>query len=179
MGIGAQREYPATVGGSPVAVGEQIPDAVTEALSKALPERALAAWGKHRGDYTSGTDPRNGKPYVRTTFDYDGSAGAVAGFDGATGPASFGCLGSVMRGNVEEAEVRFPWKMLEARDRPRLHGRRTVARRRRRRLARGQPGGPAPHGDRQLRRRRDGPEGRARAATTARRRGPSSSAATS
>jgi N-methylhydantoinase B len=106
-------EYPATVGGSPVAVGEQITEAVTEALSKARPERALAPWGKHRGDYTSGTDSRNGRPYVRTSFDYDGSAGAVAGYDGATGPASFGCLGSVMRGNVEEAEVRFPWKVIQ------------------------------------------------------------------
>lgn len=105
-------EYPATVGGSPVAVGEQITEAVTEALSQARPERALAPWGKHRGDYTSGTDTRTGRPYVRTSFDYDGSAGAVAGYDGATGPASFGCLGSVMRGNVEEAEVRFPWKVL-------------------------------------------------------------------
>jgi N-methylhydantoinase B len=104
-------EYPATVGGSPVAMGEQITEAVTEALSQARPERALAAWGKHRGDYTSGTDPRSGRPYVRTTFDYDGSAGAVAGFDGPTGPTSFGCLGSVMRGNVEEAEVRFPWEI--------------------------------------------------------------------
>ena len=104
-------EYPATVGGSPVAMGEQITESVTEALSKARPERALAPWGKHRGDYTSGTDTRNGRPYVRTSFDYDGSAGAVAGYDGATGPASFGCLGSVMRGNVEEAEVRFPWKV--------------------------------------------------------------------
>jgi N-methylhydantoinase B len=106
-------EYPATVGGSPVAVGEQITESVTEALSKARPERALAPWGKHRGDYTSGTDTRNGRPYVRTSFDYDGSAGAVAGYDGATGPASFGCLGSVMRGNVEEAEVRFPWQILK------------------------------------------------------------------
>jgi N-methylhydantoinase B len=106
-------EYPATVGGSPVAVGEQITEAVTEALSYARPERALAPWGKHRGDYTSGTDTRTGRPYVRTSFDYDGSAGAVAGFDGATGPASFGCLGSVMRGNVEEAEVRFPWKVTQ------------------------------------------------------------------
>jgi N-methylhydantoinase B len=106
-------EYPATVGGSPVAVGEQITESVTEALSAARPERAMAAWGKHRGDYTSGTDPRSGRPYVRTSFDYDGSAGALAGFDGATGPTSFGCLGSVMRGNVEEAEVRFPWKVLQ------------------------------------------------------------------
>jgi N-methylhydantoinase B len=105
-------EYPATVGGSPVAMGEQITEAVTEAISQANPDRSIAPWGKHRGDYTSATDPRNGRPYVRTTFDYDGSAGALSGFDGATGPASFGCLGSVMRGNVEDAEVRFPWKIL-------------------------------------------------------------------
>src|SRR5262249_30149135 len=60
--------YPATVGGGPVAVGTQITEAVTGALSKARPNRALAAWGKHRGDYTSATDPRTGKDYVRTSF---------------------------------------------------------------------------------------------------------------
>ena len=57
-----------------MAVGEQITESVTEAMSKARPERALAPWGKHRGDYTSGTDTRNGRPYVRTSFDYDGIA---------------------------------------------------------------------------------------------------------
>jgi N-methylhydantoinase B len=102
-------QYPATVGGSPVAVGGQIYDAIVEALSKVIPDRAQAAWGKHRGDYTFATDPRTGKPYVRTTFDYDGSAGASSGHDGATGPVVHGV---VMRGNIEEAEVRFPWKML-------------------------------------------------------------------
>jgi N-methylhydantoinase B len=56
------------------------------------------------------TDPRTGNEYVRTTFDYDGGAGAVAGYDGAAGPVAFGvCL----RGNVEEMEVRFPWKLLK------------------------------------------------------------------
>jgi N-methylhydantoinase B len=50
---------------------------------------------------------------VRTTFDYDGSAGAFWGFDGPTGPTAFGTLGSVMRGNVEDAEVRFPWRILK------------------------------------------------------------------
>jgi N-methylhydantoinase B len=111
--------YPATVGGSPVAVGGQITDAIMEALSKACPDRAQAAWGKHRGDYTFASDPRTGKPYVRTTFDYDGSAGAVAGYDGATGPVVHGV---VMRGNVEEAEVRFPWKMLNLEIVPDLMG---------------------------------------------------------
>jgi hypothetical protein len=60
------------------------------ALSKARPNRAMAAWGKRRGDYVSAVDPRSGQPYVRTTFDYDGSAGAVTGHDGPTGPLSIG-----------------------------------------------------------------------------------------
>jgi N-methylhydantoinase B len=102
-------QYPATVGGSPVAMGTQMIDAVTEALSMARPDRALAAGGRHRGDYTNATDPRTGRPYVRTTFDYDGSAGGTAGYDGPTGPV-FQAI--TLRSNVEEAEVRFPWKLL-------------------------------------------------------------------
>ncbi len=105
-------QYPATVGASPVNVGLQIMEAVTQALAKANPERAMAAWGKHRGDYSFATDLRTGKPYVRTMFDYDGSAGAVWGHDGPTGPLAFGTLGSVTRGNVEEAEIRYPWRIL-------------------------------------------------------------------
>lgn len=106
-------QYPATVGGSPVNIGGQMIEAVTQALSKAMPHRAIAAWGRHRGDYTSAFDPRTGSRYVRTTFDYDGSAGAVWGFDGPTGPTAMGTLASVIRGNVEEAEIRFPWRMLQ------------------------------------------------------------------
>jgi N-methylhydantoinase B len=104
-------QYPATVGGSPVNVGTQIIEAVTQALAGARPERAMGAWGKHRGDYTSALDPRTGKRYVRTTFDYDGSAGAVWGYDGPTGPTAMGTLASVIRGNVEEQEIRFPWRV--------------------------------------------------------------------
>jgi N-methylhydantoinase B len=83
------------------------------ALSKARPNRALAAWGKRRGDYVSSVDPRSGRPYVRTTFDYDGSAGAVTGHDGPTGPLSIGSLATVMRSNAEEMEIRFPWRLLK------------------------------------------------------------------
>ncbi|MGA7148144.1 MAG: hydantoinase B/oxoprolinase family protein, partial [Microbacterium sp.] len=96
-----------------VALGTITMEAVTQALAKARPDRAMAGWGKHRGDYTNGTDPRTGRPYVRTTFDYDGSQGAVAGFDGWHGPTAMGTLGSVIRGNVEEAEIRFPWTITQ------------------------------------------------------------------
>jgi N-methylhydantoinase B len=105
--------YPATVGAAPVNVGHQIASSVGQALSKARPDRAMAAWGKRRGDYVSSVDPRNGLPYVRTTFDYDGSAGAVTGHDGPTGPLSIGSLATVMRSNAEEMEIRFPWRLLK------------------------------------------------------------------
>ena len=105
--------YPATVGAAPVSVGNQISNSVIEALSKARPHRAMAGWGRHRGCYVTSVDPRSGKQYVRTTFDYDGSAGAVTGYDGGTGPLSLGSLSTVRRGNAEEMEIRFPWRLLK------------------------------------------------------------------
>ncbi|MFQ5656313.1 MAG: hydantoinase B/oxoprolinase family protein [Candidatus Methylomirabilales bacterium] len=104
-------QYPATVGASPVNVGTQVMEAVLEAMSKARPSRAQAAWGKHRGDYVFGNDPRTSEPYVRTSFDYDGSAGAVWGYDGPHGPCVQVSLASIRRGNIEEMEVRVPWRM--------------------------------------------------------------------
>ena len=114
--------YPATVGASPVNVGGQVIESVIEALGKARPDRSIAGWGKHRGDYTFAVDPRSGERYVRTTFDYDGSAGAVWGHDGMTGPTTLNTLGSVQRGSVEEAEIRFPWRMLKLEARSNFNG---------------------------------------------------------
>jgi N-methylhydantoinase B len=114
--------YPATVGASPINIGCQMLEAVVEALGKAKPDRSIASWGKHRGDYTFATDPRTGERYVRTTFDYDGSAGAVWGHDGMTGPTHLTALGSVQRGSIEEAEIRFPWRMLNLEARPNFSG---------------------------------------------------------
>lgn len=105
-------KYPATVGASPVNVGIQVMEAVLEALAKALPGRAIAAWGKHRGDYVFAMDPRTGEPYVRTSFDYDGSGGAVAGYDGYQAVSTLTALGAAHRDNVEEMEVRVPWRAL-------------------------------------------------------------------
>jgi N-methylhydantoinase B len=106
-------QYPATVGASPVNVGVQVMEAVIQALSKALPHRACAAWGKHRGDYVFAVDPRTGERYVRTSFDYDGSAGAVWGFDGYQAVSTLTAMGAAHRDNVEEMEVRVPWRALK------------------------------------------------------------------
>jgi len=105
-------KYPATVGGSPVSVGTQILESTVMALSEAMPHKAIASWGRHRGHYIFGTDPRTGERYVQTTFDSDGGAGAVWGFDGYEGACTFPTLGSVQRGNVEEVEIRFPWRIV-------------------------------------------------------------------
>ena len=110
-GLVVNCQYPATVGASPVNVGIQVMESVLQALADARPERAVAAWGKHRGDYVSSTDPRTGERYVRTTFDYDGSGGAVWGYDGYQGVSTMTALGAVSRGDVEEMEIRLPWRM--------------------------------------------------------------------
>ena len=39
-------QYPATVGGSPVNVGTQVLEATVNALSKAMPDKAIAGWGR-------------------------------------------------------------------------------------------------------------------------------------
>ncbi len=104
-------QYPATVGASPVSVRCQLMEATTMAMSRALPRRAVAPWGRHRGHYIFGDDPRTRERYVQTTFDADGSAGAVYGYDGYPGLATFTTLGSVTRGNVEGVEVRYPWRI--------------------------------------------------------------------
>jgi N-methylhydantoinase B len=105
--------YPATVGGSPVNVGTQVLEATVNALSKAMPDKAIAGWGRRRGHYIAGEDPRSGERYVQTTTDADGGAGAVSGFDGFEGAMGMSGLGSINRGSVEEIEIRFPWRTLK------------------------------------------------------------------
>ena len=112
-GLVVNCRYPATVGASPLSVGVQIMEAVLQAIGKAMPERAMAAWGKHRGDYFFATDPRSNRRYVRTSFDYDGGGGAVWGHDGYSAISNLSTLGAVSRGNVEEDEIRFPWRVLK------------------------------------------------------------------
>jgi N-methylhydantoinase B len=121
-GLVVNCQYPATVGASPLSIGVQIMEAVLQALGKAVPDRAMAAWGKHRGDYFFATDPRTNRRYVRTSFDYDGGGGAVWGYDGYPAISNLSTLGAVSRGNVEEDEIRFPWRVLKWRLMPDLMG---------------------------------------------------------
>jgi len=114
--------YPATVGGSPVNVGTQVLEATVNALSKAMPDKAVAGWGRRRGHYLAGVDPRTGERYVQTTTDADGGSGAVSGFDGFEGAMGMSGLGSIQRGSVEEIEIRFPWRTVKWHFLPDLSG---------------------------------------------------------
>ena len=114
--------YPATVGGSPVNVGTQVLEATVNALSKAMPDKAIAGWGRRRGHYIAGVDPRTNERYVQTTTDADGGAGAVYGFDGYEGALGMSGLGSINRGSVEEIEIRFPWRTVKWHFLPDLSG---------------------------------------------------------
>ncbi len=105
-------QYPATVGGSPVNVGTQILEATVSALSNADQSRAIASWGRRRGHYIAGVDPRSGERYVQTTTDADGGSGAVWGYDGFEGAMGMSGLGSIQRGSTEEIEIRFPWRTI-------------------------------------------------------------------
>ena len=115
-------QYPATVGGSPVNVGTQVLEATCDALSKAMPTKAVAGWGRRRGHYIAGVDPRSGERYVQTTTDADGGAGAVWGYDGYEGALGMSGLGSINRGSVEEIEIRFPWRTVRWHFLPDLSG---------------------------------------------------------
>lgn len=107
-GLVVSAEYPATVGGMAATLNCVI-EAVLSALSHAIPERAVAPWGRHRGVYVFGDDPRTGERYVRTYMDGNGGGGAVSGHDGDSGLNLLLSLGLITRSNVEENEVRFPW----------------------------------------------------------------------
>lgn len=103
--------YPATVGASPVNVGTQVMEALLMAMSKALPGRAMGAWGRHYSHFIYGFDPRIKQPYVQVLFEPDGGSGAVRGFDGYEGVTMLVTLGEAVKGDVETIEVRFPWSV--------------------------------------------------------------------
>jgi len=105
-------QYPATVGASPVSVGTQTLEATLVALSRAVPEKSMAGWGRRRGHYLSGRDYRTGERYVQTTTDADGGTGAVWGYDGFEGAMGMVGLGTIQRGSTEEIEIRYPWRTI-------------------------------------------------------------------
>jgi N-methylhydantoinase B len=100
--------FPAVLGACPVNMGTQICEAMVIALSKAMPQKAVAPWGKHYSQFIFGQDPRNKQFYIAVSFNMDGGAGAVYGYDGYPSAASITTLGSACKSDIEEEEIRFP-----------------------------------------------------------------------
>ncbi len=102
--------YPAPTAGGPIKVGQNIIEAVMLAMSRALPERAAAAWGRRYGQYIYSHDVQSGRLFVYPGYEAEGGAGAVHGFDGYQGTGSIGTLGEIVRPNTEDIEIRYPWR---------------------------------------------------------------------
>jgi N-methylhydantoinase B len=108
--------YPATCGASQISVGTQILEAVMLALSRALPEKAMAAWSRHMCPINIGMDPRvidprtgHIKQYFAETFASDAGSGAVKGYDGWLGINMQVTAGNFMRPNIEYFELSVPY----------------------------------------------------------------------
>ncbi len=110
--------YPATVGASPVNVGNNIAEACLMALGKAIPERAVAGWGMHCCPINIGVDPREIDPrtgkikqYFAEHFASDSGSGGLKGFDGWLGVMNCGSGGNFMRPNIENYECEVPFRV--------------------------------------------------------------------
>ncbi|MBI5439860.1 MAG: hydantoinase B/oxoprolinase family protein [Deltaproteobacteria bacterium] len=121
--------YPATVGASQISVGIQIVEACTLALGSALPERAMAGWGKHFcpihiGVDPNKVDPRTGNPrqYFTETFASDSGSGAVKGYDGWLGIGFAAAAGNFLRPNIESFEMHCPFVVNEVKVLPDWEG---------------------------------------------------------
>lgn len=108
--------YPATCGASQIAVATQIVEACLSALSKAIPERAMASWTKHLCPIHMGVDPdtidpRTGRPrqYIAETFASDAGSGAVKGFDGWHGVILAPAAANFRRPSMEVFETDVPY----------------------------------------------------------------------
>jgi len=97
---------------TPAVTGTMIIESVFSALSQALPDKAIASYGRLIGPgMRVGKDPRTNELYVYVTFCPYGGAGAVSGYDGYQCCCDMGALGVVSKSDAEEEMVRFPWRV--------------------------------------------------------------------
>ena len=99
------------VAAAPSLAGAMVWECVLATLSQALPQRAIAPYGRAVIPVVTGQDPRNGRLYAYVTFCPDAGAGAVCGYDGYQCCCTGETLGVVSKSDVEEEMVRFPWRI--------------------------------------------------------------------
>jgi N-methylhydantoinase B len=88
-------------------------EAMYMALSKAIPERATAAWNRWCGPAISGVDPRRGEFYVGYAFCGMGGGGAMPFQDGPSYVGDGIDLGGLTAPNIETNEVDMPHLTLQ------------------------------------------------------------------
>ena len=88
--------------------GQEILEAVINALGQACPDRAMAAWGKRFRIAITGQDPRRGRPFVWHMFHARPGGGASPAGDGWPCGGEWQAAGGIKFGSVEMAEARFP-----------------------------------------------------------------------
>ncbi len=111
-------KYPATIGACQISVGTPIVEACQMALGKAVPEKAMGGFARHFCPIVIGMDPdvidpRTGtiKQYFAEHFASDGSGGAMKGYDGWQGVATFPFVGNLVRPDIEIFESQVPFRV--------------------------------------------------------------------
>ncbi len=111
--------YPASTGGQGPTLGTAMIESVQLALSQAIPKDVPAAWTRHLQPIFEGKNPKMVNPktgqkldYFVSSFQSDGSSGAIWGYDGWDSTDSSNCAGGVMRSPIETDERDYPYRYL-------------------------------------------------------------------
>jgi N-methylhydantoinase B len=112
----------ALTAGAPAVTGSLTNEAVLSVISKALPDKAIAAYARLSSPILIGYDKRTDGLYVCTSFGASAGAGAVTGYDGYQCACDMGTLGVVGKSDAEDEMSRFPWDVLKYEFRTDSHG---------------------------------------------------------
>jgi N-methylhydantoinase B len=88
--------------------GQEIAEAVIQALSQSCPDRAVAGWSKRFRIAIRGVDPRTSKPFIWHLFHARGGGGASPAGDGWPLAGGLITAGGVKFGSIEVSEARTP-----------------------------------------------------------------------
>jgi N-methylhydantoinase B len=91
--------------------GTMVIECVLSVLSQALPQHAIAPYGKAVHLMFIGRDPGADEMYVYISFCPGSGAGAVTNYDGYQCCTDMGALGVVAKADAEEEMLRFPWRV--------------------------------------------------------------------
>jgi N-methylhydantoinase B len=86
-------------------------ESVLEALSQALPHRAIAPYGRLIARRAMGIHPKTGRYYMYNMFGPMGGTGAVYGYDGYQCACEISTFGAIAKADAEEEMDRFPWRV--------------------------------------------------------------------